>query len=215
MGSDDYLYAGRKLKISENAENEAQASEKVPINVEIPTDLLEPNLVRLRSNSMQEIQAPLMKNQNQYTNGRKESDDVKNIHKGSFGSLRDKISSSLAKGGDISDIDKIFEHALNESKRVNESLKQVNEHDEHHDLRKSFLKFYETASKGSIDDEMYNFIACESESQVMKSEAYYCTKHGRVKGILTIADTYIMYDPLYCEENNKFKQESLATKFQA
>lgn len=129
--------------------------------------------------------------------------------------LRTQLRSSLAKGGDISDIDKIFEHVLNESKRVNESLLQVTESDSPQDPRKSFLKFYETASKGEIGEDFKDFIGVEEESKLLKSEAYYCTKHGRVKGILTIADSYLMYDPLYCDENEKFDQELLATKFQA
>lgn len=112
-------------------------------------------------------------------------------------SLRDQLKATLNKGGDISDIDKIFEHVLNESKRVNESLKLVNIAENESDPRKSFLKFYETASKGEIEEEMKEFIDIEQGNKVVKSEAYYCTKHGRVKGVLTVSDTYIMYDPLY------------------
>ena len=66
-----------------------------------------------------------------------------------------------------------------------------------------------------MDEEVKDFIGVENATKLMKSEAYYCTKHGRVKGILTIADTYIMYDPLYWGENEKFDQDLLATKFQA
>lgn len=156
------------------------------------------------------------KNQNEYQINRRGSDDVISPRKGNLATLRKQLRSSLAKGGDISDIDKIFEHVLNESKRVNESLQlQTSTADSPQDPRKSFLKFYETASKGSMDEEVKDFIGIENATKLMKSEAYYCTKHGRVKGILTIADTYIMYDPLYCEENDKFDQDLLATKFQA
>lgn len=128
-------------------------------------------------------------------------------------SLHKLLRTSLAKGGDMSDIDKIFEHVMNESKRVNESLKQVAD-SEGSETKKSFLKFYETASKGGIE-EMKDFIELETTNKLMKSETYYCTKHGRIKGILTIADTYLMFDPLYCDENEKYDQDLLPTKFQA
>ena len=111
-------------------------------------------------------------------------------------SLRERLKASLNKGGDISDIDKIFEHVMNESKRVNESLKAV-QTDAQNEAKHSFLKFYENASNGEIDESMKDFIEVESENKIVKSETYYCTKHGRVKGVLTVADTYVMYDPLY------------------
>ena len=66
----------------------------------------------------------------------------------------------------------------------------------------------------------------EEETKITKSETYYWTKHGRVKGILTISDTYIMFDVASWEENyklmNAFTQDgkkldfnSFETKFQA
>lgn len=147
---------------------------------------------------------------------RKGSDDVTaSPKKGNLEELKKQLRSKLAKGGDISDIDKIFEHVLGESRRVYESLNQANDGDAIINPKKSFLKFYETASRGEMDEYMKEFIGVDNSHHLMKSEAYYWTKHGRVKGILTIADTYIMYDPLYWEENSKYNQETLATKFQA
>jgi major membrane immunogen (membrane-anchored lipoprotein) len=73
----------------------------------------------------------------------------------------------------------------------------VTQSNREYDPRKSFLAFYETASKGNADNGIKHFIEIESENKIIKSEAYYCTKHGKVKGLLTIADTYIMFDPLY------------------
>lgn len=96
---------------------------------------------------------------------------------------------------------------------MNESLKTQTESE--NERGKSFLRFYETASRGGSSGDLTDFIDVERDNKIMKSEAYYCTKHGRVKGILTISDTYIMYDPLYCEENSKFDQDLLSTKFQA
>lgn len=120
--------------------------------------------------------------------------------------IRDRLKASLNAGGDISDIDKIFEHVMNESKRVNDSLKAFSEEYQHRERSNSFLKFYQGAN---------DFIEVEQENRVVKSEAYYCTKHGRVKGVLTVSDTYIMYDPLFCEENQKYDQDTMSSKFQA
>ena len=125
------------------------------------------------------------------------SDDGHETPKANETNLIDKLRKTLNNGDDISDIDKIFEHVINESKRVKDSLQAVIESTTSYDPRKSFLAFYETASKGETDDAMKDFIEVESENKIVKSEAYYCTKHGRVKGLLTVADTYIMYDPIF------------------
>jgi hypothetical protein len=134
-------------------------------------------------------------------------------NKAIIGSFTKQLRLTLAKGGDIADIEKIFQSVLQKSEHVNKSLKTQTESE--NEMGKSFLKFYETASRGELDEDMGEFLEIESDNKVIKTEAYYCTKHGRVKGILTVSDTYIMYDPLYCDENNKFSQDYLATKFQA
>lgn len=139
----------------------------------------------------------LVKKKEEEKLNRRGSDDNIETPKNNQTNLRDKLRKTLNNGGDISDIDKIFEHVINESKRVKDSLKAVIESTENYDPRKSFLAFYETASRGDPDDAMKDFIEVESENKIVKSEAYYCTKHGRVKGLLTVADTYIMYDPIY------------------
>jgi len=180
-------------------------------------DLFTPDLVRKRSNSV--VGSVGVKNL-EVIKGKQESKRKGSINdieptKESTQSLKDRLRASLNEGGDISNIDKIFEHVINESKRVNESLKAVQFDSSSSQKRHSFLKFYENASKGNIDESMKDFIEIEHENKIVKSEAYYCTKHGRIKGVLTIADTYVMYDPLYCDENKELKQETLGSKFQA
>lgn len=157
-------------------------------------------MIRKRSNSVVGLDPldELVKSKEEEKLNRRGSDDnTIETPKASQSNLRDKLRKTLTNGGDISDIDKIFEHVINESKRVKDSLKAITELSENYDPRKSFLAFYETASKGGPDDAMKDFIEVESERKIVKSEAYYCTKHGRVKGLLTVADTYIMYDPIY------------------
>lgn len=127
-------------------------------------------------------------------------------------SLRARMKATLKQGG-ISDIDKIFQHVMSESKRVIESLQSVQTEKPADKSNQSFLNFYEHASKGDLDKGIDNL--AQIQNQTIKSEAYYCTKHGRIKGVLTVGDTYIMYDPLYCEENDKFDKEVLGSKFQA
>ena len=34
--------------------------------------------------------------------------------------------------------------------------------------------------------------------QVIKTEAYYCTKLGQVKGVLTLLGDYFQFDPVVC-----------------
>lgn len=58
-------------------------------------------------------------------------------------------------------------------------------------------------NRDELDDEVKDFIELEEETKIIKSETYYWTKHGRVKGILTVSDTYIMFDVVNCEENTK------------
>lgn len=33
------------------------------------------------------------------------------------------------------------------------------------------------------------------------AEAYYCTKNGKVKGVLTLTEHLMMFDPIKCAEN--------------
>jgi hypothetical protein len=212
LGNDDYLFPGRKLILQETASIIVD-----PLSLDMnEEEILEPGMNRKRSNSVAGM------------NFEFKPDPLKTLTKsGSNGnlsprkaqvspaSLRDQLKASLNKGANISDIDKIFEHVLSESKQVNDRLKKVSLDENLGDPRKSFIKFYENASKGEIEDSMNGFIQVEEDNKVVKSEAYYCTKHGRVKGVLTVSDTYIMYDPLYCGENNKFNQNELGSKFQA
>lgn len=213
LGSDDYLYPGWKLKLIEITPEEILVGEFESTHDE-RFDLV---LVRKRSNSfsgMDNIKG-LERNKDEPKLNKWGSDDNLEIPKDDKNNLRDKLRATLSRGGDISDIDKIFEHVINESKRVTESLQAVTQSNKEYDPRKSFLAFYETASKGNADNGIKHFIEIESENKIIKSEAYYCTKHGKVKGLLTIADTYIMFDPLYWEENDKYDQNILGIKFQA
>ena len=77
-------------------------------------------------------------------------------------------------------------------------------------LRSSFLKFFENADHDELDEELKQFIELETDTKIIKSEAYYWTKHGRIKGILTIADTFVMFDVLIWEENSKILSNSLS-----
>ena len=50
--------------------------------------------------------------------------------------LKSKLKNSLAKGENISSIEKIFEHVVNESMKVNESLKQISLDDSNNNPKK-------------------------------------------------------------------------------
>lgn len=36
------------------------------------------------------------------------------------------------------------------------------------------------------------------------AETYYCTQVGKIKGVMTLTDDLIMFDPLTCPENEKY-----------
>ena len=36
------------------------------------------------------------------------------------------------------------------------------------------------------------------------AEAYYCTENGKVKGVLTVTEHLLMFDPIRCSENDSF-----------
>jgi len=100
--------------------------------------------------------------------------------------------------GEISKIDAIYAHVLEEGKKVNESLKGVNS--KVSKLGKGFLSFFQRVEKpetGKLIEEHVDF----KDLNRIKTEAYYQTKHGKVKGIMTVIDKLIMYDPIQCEEN--------------
>jgi len=143
-------------------------------------------------------------------------------------SLKSKVKAMLNKSPNICDIDKIFEHVINESRRVNECIKQVSEEESKDNPRRSFIKFYETAKNEEIDESLKHFIIVgdEENSNIIKSESYYWTKHGRVKGILSITESYLMFDVQEWEENDTllanimihnsdFEWNMFSTKFQA
>lgn len=200
MDHDTFLIPGRKLKLKESVPSDVN-----PIEIEIINQIeeFEPTMSRTKSNSfagtiaIESLEGPQQPQALMKTGSKDDLSPRAKPEQESSQSLRDRLKATLNQGANISDIDKIFEHVLNESRRVNESLKQFEEEDIHINPKKSFIKIYENASKGSIEDSMQDFIEVETDTKFVKSEAYYCTKHGRVKGVLTVAETYIMYDPLF------------------
>lgn len=217
IGSDEFLYPGQKLILRDEplpVEKPEEDPEEIDSD-EMPS--IELDLHRKRSNSM----ATIMKGKKDLEESkknvpkRKTSDTDLEVIEEDGKSLRDRMKDTLKSGG-ISDIDKIFQHVMSESKRVIESLQSVQtDQKSESKTNQSFLNFYENASNGMLDEKMKDFIEVETTQKIVKSEAYYCTKHGRIKGVITVGDTFIMYDPLYWDENDKFDQEVLGSKFQA
>ena len=35
------------------------------------------------------------------------------------------------------------------------------------------------------------------------AEAYYCTQNGKIKGVFTLTEHMIMFDPIICKENEQ------------
>ncbi len=83
-------------------------------------------------------------------------------------------------------------------------------------LGQGFVDFFsrvssEKLSEGKLLEEHVDF----KDYSRVKTEAYYCTKHGKVKGILSVRDAIILFDPLLCKENDAYKKWDLNSKFQA
>ncbi len=49
----------------------------------------------------------------------------------------------------------------------------------------------------------------QNQSDKIKTEAYYCTKNGKVKGNLTLTEHLILFDPIKCTENDGFVRLNL------
>ena len=45
------------------------------------------------------------------------------------------------------------------------------------------------------------------------AEAYYSTKNGKIKGILTLTEHLIMFDPIVCQENEEFVRKYIMNLF--
>lgn len=112
--------------------------------------------------------------------------------------------------GEISNIEKIYNKVIEEGKYLNDKLKQVN--DKLGNLGKGFLSFFQTVEgeEGQLIQEYVDF----KDLNRVKTECYYCTKHGKVKGIMCVKDKIIMYDPIQCKENEFLKKFDLNSKFQ-
>jgi hypothetical protein len=48
------------------------------------------------------------------------------------------------------------------------------------------------------------FIVLLHKQNYILAEAYYATKDGKVKGILTVTEHLIMFDPIRAQENESF-----------
>lgn len=48
----------------------------------------------------------------------------------------------------------------------------------------------------------------EHNSDKIKTEGYYCTSNGKIKGVFTLTEHLIMFDPIKCQENEAFKDLS-------
>jgi hypothetical protein len=122
--------------------------------------------------------------------------------------------SPLNTRGDVSNIDMIYKHVIEEGKRVKESFKGVGK-SKVKELGKGLLGFW---SNKKVDTEEAKLISRHfdlNDPNKVKVEAYYCTKLGRVKGLMSVKDKIIMYDPIRCEENCEFGDSDINSKFQA
>lgn len=101
--------------------------------------------------------------------------------------------------------DEIFNNILGTTASVSNSIKVEKE--------KNVAKMVHLSNPNiDVDDwnkemkEIHKYV--ESKEEGLKSEWYYCTCHGKAKGMLTIKEGIIVFDPLQSEENKKFEDLS-------
>ena len=58
---------------------------------------------------------------------------------------------------------------------------------------------------------MFGLLSEKTQSS-LKYEGYYCTSIGQIKGVLTLNEDVLMFDPIKCEGNNEHTD---LLKFQA
>lgn len=119
IGNDDFLYPGRKIRLVENVEPVTPPPQPiVNDSLKIPKDpLVQTSHGRRRSKSTVDEWNVLDDNiQKDIVVKSDSSNEDNKENEASLEELKSKLRSSLAAGGNISNIDKIFEHVLNESK---------------------------------------------------------------------------------------------------
>ena len=104
------------------------------------------------------------------------------------------------------DSDFIFKRVLKEALKVSNNIKSQMERrnsiqlgmNSNHASTKDVNSSIDDAKEGEGEDSSFN----------LRSECYYCTKDGKVKGMLTVKSSMMVFDPLECKENDEFKDIS-------
>ena len=82
------------------------------------------------------------------------------------------------------------------------------------ELGKGLLGFWGSKKPESAEAKLISQHLDLNDPNRVKIEAYYCTKLGRVKGLMSVKDKIIMFDPIRCEENREFGEADINSKFQ-
>lgn len=108
----------------------------------------------------------------------------------------------------ISDPNEIFNKIIGNSKKMADSVWAAKQ------KREAIMVPQANPNIDEWDEEMaeiHKYV--EHKEDVLYSESYYCTKNGKIKGMLTIKKEIIVFDPLKCEENNQFEDLSIYSWF--
>lgn len=86
-------------------------------------------------------------------------------------------------------------------KQMQESFRQSTTRDQS-ELLKIFGRLttnpvHEGAEISACDQIQFSYYI-ENKPNKIKTEAYYCTKNGKVKGVITLTEHLIMFDPIKC-----------------
>ena len=119
IDNDDYLYPGRKIRLMEIDDSKPPVPQPIDKDtLKIPKDPLTDNVLnRKRSQSTADelyVHDDNIKKPGITKGGSMDETDL--AATSPTEGLKSKLKSTLATGGNISNIDKIFEHVLNESK---------------------------------------------------------------------------------------------------
>eukprot|EP00347_Sterkiella_histriomuscorum_P022138 403331548 len=93
---------------------------------------------------------------------------------------------------------------------MQEQFQKVQKREEN-DILRLFGKLTQQANNNQISEidriQLQYFI--EHQPDKIKSEGYYCTSNGKVKGVFTLTEHLIMFDPIKCQENEQFQYQAI------
>ncbi|CDW83732.1 oxidation resistance protein [Stylonychia lemnae] len=232
--SSDYIFPGQVLKIiNHNPENQHLLMTQEQLDSDLTKDLDsfgsggDSQIIHsVSENNLSDSRSTDMKSQSIYqakkTAGNFLHVDTKNKQqrKGS-GQMSPNRTKVLTQDDITSEFQKlqstilVFITLIVGYKNMQESFQNASKKEEN-DLLRLFGRLTQAAGadkKISEIDKIQLQYFIDHQPDKIKSEGYYCTKNGKVKGVFTLTEHLVMFDPIKCAENDEFNSD--LQKYQA